>query len=275
MTIAIDRGQKIFQSALLASIAVHIGLIILIAAAPSLPKSSKKGMVHYVTFNLGSLPGGGGAGGSGGRGGKKAEVPPPPKKETLKDLTVPQKLQPEPKSSLRHPVEKPKKEDKPKQAKKAAITKPPANLSDTKTQKPADKEGTDAGQGSGSGTGLKIGGLGSGPGGTGSGSGLADQIGLSNFPFQYYLQIIMDRVSASWFTSLVAPGVSGDFQTTVFFKIYRNGGISNLKVEETSGIQSLDMSALRAIQNASPFPPLPKEYEDEFLGIHLIFEHSK
>jgi TonB family protein len=272
MTIAIDRGQKTFQSALLASIAVHIGLIILIAAAPSLPKSSKKGMVHYVTFNLGSLPGGEGAGGSGGPGGKKAEVPPPPKKETLKDLTVPQKLQPEPTSSLRHPVDKPKKEDKTKQAKKAVISKPPAGLPDSKIQEPSDKEGTGAGQGSGSGTGLKIGGLGS---GTGSGSGLADQIGLSNFPFQYYLQIIMDRVSASWFTSLVAPGVSGNFQTTVFFKIYRNGSISDLKVEETSGIQSLDMSALRAIQNASPFPPLPKEYEDEFLGIHLIFENSK
>ncbi len=273
MTIAIDRGQKTFQSALLASIAVHIGLIILIAAAPSLPKSSKKGMIHYVTFNLGSLPGGDGAGGGGGRGGKKAEVPPPQKKETLKDLTVPLKLQPEPKSSLRHPVEKPKKEDKTKQTKKAAITKPPANLPDTKIQKPSDKDAADAGQGPDSGTGLKIGGLGSGPGG--SGSGLADQIGLSNFPFQYYLQIIMDRVSASWFTSLVAPGISGNFQTTVFFRILRSGGISDLKVEETSGIQSLDMSALRAIQNASPFPPLPKEYEDEFLGIHLIFEHSK
>jgi len=273
MTVAIHRGQKAFQSALLASIAVHLGLVILIAVAPSLPKSSKKGMVHYVTFNLGSLPGGGGGGGGGGRGVKRAEVPPPAKKETLKDLTVAKKLEQEPKSSLRHPAEKPKKEDKTKQGKKAAITKSADRASDAKTQEAQAAGGTDAGQGSGSGSGLKIGGLGSGPGGTGS--GLSDQIGLSNFPFQYYLQIIMDRVSSSWFTSLVSPGVSGNFQTTVFFRIYRNGGISDLKIEETSGIQSLDMSALRAIQNASPFPPLPREYEDDFLGIHLIFEHSK
>jgi len=32
---------------------------------------------------------------------------------------------------------------------------------------------------------------------------------------------------------------------------------------------------LRAIQTSAPFPPLPREYKDEYLGIHLIFEHSK
>ncbi len=273
MTAAVFRSQKAFQNALLASIAVHVGLIVLIAAAPSLPKSSRKGMIHYVTFNLGSPSGGsGGAGGPGGGPAKQATAPAPSKRETLKDLTVAQKLEPESKSGLRHPVDKPRKETKPKPEKKTAISKPPANLS-AKTQKTEEAGGTESGQGSGgSGSGLKIGGLGS---GSGSGSGLADQIGLSNFPYQYYLEIIMDRVSGSWFTSLVTPNLSGNFQTTVFFKIYKNGSISDLKVEESSGVQSLDLSALRAVQNASPFPPLPKEYEDAFLGIHLIFEHTK
>jgi TonB family protein len=85
----------------------------------------------------------------------------------------------------------------------------------------------------------------------------------------------MDRVSSSWFTSLVDPGVAGSFQTTVMFKILRNGQIADLKVEVPSGLSSLDLSALRAVQTAAPFPPLPSEYEDQFLIIHLVFEHAK
>ncbi len=69
--------------------------------------------------------------------------------------------------------------------------------------------------------------------------------------------------------------MSGTFQTQVFFKIYRNGQISDLKVENSSGIQALDLSALRAIQTSAPFPPLPSEYDGQYLGLHLIFEHSK
>jgi TonB family protein len=271
MTISVNLSHKAFKRALMASISVHAAILLLISISPSLPKSSTKGMIHYVTFNLGGAPGGGGGGG----GGKRAEIPIPPlKKETLRDLTTPQKLQEEPKSALRHPVENPKKEPKTKKDKKTVISKPPATAQVDRAQKNETAESqAGTGTGSGSGTGLKIGGIGNGPGGTGS--AFSDQIGLSNFPFTYYVQIIMDRVSASWFTALVSPGVSGNYQTTIFFKIFKDGRISDLKVEESSGIQSLDLSALRAITNAAPFPALPKEYEDEFLGIHLIFEHSK
>ena len=120
------------------------------------------------------------------------------------------------------------------------------------------------------GTGLRIG-TGSGPGGPGYGG----SFGLSNFPYTYYLQIITDRVSTNWFTSLVDPGVSGNFQTVIYFKINRDGQVTDLKIEEPSGITPLDLSALRAVKAASPFPPLPRDYEDSYLAIHLIFEHSK
>lgn len=35
------------------------------------------------------------------------------------------------------------------------------------------------------------------------------------------------------------------------------------------------MSAQRAVTDASPFPPLPDDYDEEYLGIILIFEHVK
>jgi TonB family protein len=266
-------NERMFKRAVVFSAVFHTVLFTVIAISPSMTKPVQKGMIHYVSLGgFASQGGAGGTGGSGGGGGLKAAVQPPAKRETLRDLAVASKVKPEVKPSMTYPVNKPRKDKKGRDEKKAVISKPQPNLQGV----PADKAvatGSTTGEGTG-GSGLRIG-LGEGPGGGGSGPGYGDQIGLSGFPYQYYLQIISDRVSSSWFTSLVDPGVSGTFFATVYFKILRNGQVTDLKVKESSGIQSLDMSAQRAIQISAPFPPLPSDYEGDYLGIHLIFEHSK
>lgn len=277
--LTIARNNTGFKRAVFFSLIAHLILFLLVIFSPHFPKTRKKGMIHYV--NLVSLPGGGG--GQTGKGGpaggeEKAIETPLPKRETLKDLTTPQKIEPETKSTLRHPVEKPKKEDKPKIEKKAVIQKKTNQIAADSVPTEGIEKGE--GKGAGAGSGVRIGGgggPGSGSGGVGDGLGSAfsSQIGLSNFPFTYYLQIITARVSGNWFTSLVDPGIKGNFQTTVYFKIHKNGQVTDLKIQESSGVRSLDLSAMRAVQTSSPFPPLPIDYEDEYLGIYLIFEHSK
>jgi TonB family protein len=258
-------NERTFKRAMIYSGVFHAVLFTLIALSPSMPKPGKKGMVHYISF-------GGFPGGTGGGGPKAAAVQAPAKKETLRDLTVASKVKPQAKPSMTYPVDKPKRDAAAKDPKKAAISKPrPDAGAPTDAAASGSRDG--AAQ-SGAGSGIRIG-LGDGTGGGGLGSGYGDQIGLSDFPYQYYLQIISDRVSSSWFTALVDPGVSGTFYTTVYFKILRNGQVSDLKVKESSGIASLDMSAQRAIQISAPFPPLPSDYDGAYLGIHLIFEHSK
>jgi TonB family protein len=254
-----------FKRAVYASLFAHVALFLLILVSPILPKSSKKEMVQYIPLSF-VTPGGGGGGGSGGTPLKAA--PPPVKKETLRDLTVPQKVKEETKPAMRYPAEKPKKEAQQKTEKKAAITKPEPSPADTANESAA--AGGAGGEGSGMGTGLRIG-TGTGTGGPGYGG----SAGLSNFPYTYYLQIITDRVSANWFTSLVDPGVSGNFQTIILFRINRDGQVSDLKVEESSGMAPLDLSAMRAVKASAPFPPLPRDYDEAYLVIHLIFEHSK
>jgi TonB family protein len=269
----VSHGDLNFKRALVVSISFHLALFLLILLSPYFPKSPKKEMIHYV--NVISFPGGGGGGGSSGGGSRTEEKlieTAVPHRETLRDLTTPQKLQQESSSTLRHPVEKPKREKTPPSEKKAVIqkTQKSPESSSSKTS-----EGVDSKTGSGAGTGVRIG-IGSGPGGGGGfGSELSSQIGLSNFPYTYYLQTIHGKISGNWYTSQISPGVTGDFHTTVYFKIFRNGEISSLEIREQSGIRSLDLSALRAIQSSAPFPPLPNDYEEEFLGIHLIFEHNK
>jgi TonB family protein len=272
---AASRGMpRPFKRALLFSALFHASLIIFIAASPTLPRTRPKGLVQYVNF-IGS-PGSGGPGGGSGSGTvvpQPQPLPPPKTKETLRDLTVAEKAKSEDKSGLRHPVDKPKTAKKAPE-KKAVITKPQASSAGAETSAATGGQGAAGGQGPG--FGLRFG-TGTGGGGTGSGTGggSGEPFGVSGFPFTYYLQFLSDKISASWFTSLVDPGVSGQFQTQVYFKIYRNGQVADLKVEISSGVPAFDLSALRAIQTASPFAPLPSEYDGQYLGIHLIFEHSR
>jgi TonB family protein len=261
MTAASERFH--FKRAIYFSLGAHLFFLIFIFISPHLPKPSRKGLIHYIPLNM-VVAGGGGGGGSGKPAAGKPALP--AKKETLRDLTIPQKVQPESKPAMRYPVEKPAKEPKTKVEKKAAITRPETSPQD-KTAQSGTSEGVEGGTGIG--TGLRIGG-GEGPGGPGYGPG-----GLANFPYTYYLNIITDRVSSNWFSSLVDPGISGSFQTIIYFRIEKSGQVSDIKIEQSSGVTPLDLSAVRAVKASAPFPPLPREYEDAYLGIHLIFEHSK
>ena len=274
-------APRSFKNAVLFSLFLHAGLVIFVAAAGSLAGPPKKGMIHYVNFvGFPGGPGGPGAGGGPGPAGAgagetvtvaKPAAPPPAKKETLRDLTVAQKVKPEPKASMRYPDEKAAKSKK-TQEKKAAITKP-------EPQQPAAAAGTAAATAAGGqqagGYGLRFGTGGGGGGGTGFGGGSGDPFGVESFPFTYYLQMVSDKISSNWFTSLVNPGSSGQFQAQVYFRIFLNGQVSDLRVESSSGVQAFDLAALRAVQSSSPFPPLPPEYNGQYLGIHLIFEHAK
>ncbi len=266
---------KAFKRAVFISIFLHAGLLILIAASPSFSRAPQKGLVQYVNF----IGGGGGTGGGTGGGGSvvaKTEALPAPKKPALRDLTVPSKLKAEPKTALTHPVDKPKTAKKTPE-KKAAITKPeaPSAADAGSAATSAAQSGSGFGLRFGTGTGGSGGGTGGGGIGGGTGAGAGDPFGVAGFPFQFYLQMISDKITANWFQALVDPGVGGLLQTQVYFRIYKNGSISDIKIDVSSGVESFDLSARRAIQTAAPFASLPNEYDGQYLGITLVFEHAK
>ncbi|MFQ6082720.1 MAG: energy transducer TonB [Candidatus Aminicenantia bacterium] len=241
MNIYHQEDYRVFKLSIAFSVIAHILLFIAVFLSPSFSKSSSKGMIHYVS--LISLPGGG------------KEVSSLSSKGTsLKDLT---KFQPKKsESKIRYPEKEPKKKPTPRKKKETVVSKSKQEVKTTYQK----GELTTAISRKGSGVGLGI----------GEGEG-----GISGFPFTYYILLVRDKVSANWYTSLVSPGLTGSFRTVVYFKILRDGQISELKIEENSGVRSLDLSALRAVQSAAPFPSLPYGFEGEYLGIHFIFEHSK
>jgi TonB family protein len=56
------------------------------------------------------------------------------------------------------------------------------------------------------------------------------------------------------------PLKSKRLKVTLRFNLARNGSVSLVRVEKTSGDASFDDSAIQAVRRASPFPPPPKSF---------------
>jgi TonB family protein len=101
-----------------------------------------------------------------------------------------------------------------------------------------------------------------GDGGPGGGGGFSD--------FGYYRIAIQNKIGANW-----SPGfVSGDAACIVYFRVIRSGRIVQARVEESSGIPYYDQTALRAVAEASPLPPLPEQFPDDTVGVHFRFRYQ-
>jgi len=106
------------------------------------------------------------------------------------------------------------------------------------------------------------------PTGSAAGAG-ALTLNVSDFPFAWYLSQIHRKVSEKWEGKAI-PGR----QPVVVFEIGRDGQVGKLAVEKTSGNSLYDRAALRAIEDAKPFPPLPQEFKEPLLRVHLGFAYS-
>lgn len=86
------------------------------------------------------------------------------------------------------------------------------------------------------------------------------------FTYDYYIQRMLAAIEGQW----RRPGVEAPLEVTVHFTIERDGTVRDLRVVETSGHRPFDLAALRAVQRASPLPPLPRSYRKDSLGVNLI-----
>jgi protein TonB len=106
------------------------------------------------------------------------------------------------------------------------------------------------------------------PGSGGVGIGQSGALGAR---FGAYADLVAQRVSDKWQTNGLA-GVHTAPVVVITFDIQRDGSIRNAKVAERSGNDTLDFSALRAVTDAAPFPPLPADYERREANVELRFQ---
>jgi protein TonB len=88
--------------------------------------------------------------------------------------------------------------------------------------------------------------------------------------FGAYADLVVQRVTQKWQTN----GLAGQNVpvAVVTFDIMRDGSIRNPQIAQRSGSASLDYSALRAVTDAAPFPPLPPNYSGSSTNVELRFQ---
>lgn len=91
-----------------------------------------------------------------------------------------------------------------------------------------------------------------------------------NFTYGYYLDLVVQRISENWQAPRVDEG-TGD--TIVYFRIQRDGQVTDLAIRESSRADVFDRRALQAVEISAPLPPLPKGYDKDFLGINMIVKN--
>ena len=93
------------------------------------------------------------------------------------------------------------------------------------------------------------------------------------FEFPWYLRLMTDKISRNWRNPY--RGEEESVLCTIYFRILRDGTVTELRLEKTSGISTFDRAALRAVISSSPLPHLPPDYAESHLTVHLDFEYRK
>ena len=121
----------------------------------------------------------------------------------------------------------------------------------------------------------------SGPYGTFSAAGAKGGFGFTGgggdfgTRFAWYVQGVQRVVSQNWLKYEVDPSIKGAERVYITFDITRDGHPSNVQVEQSSGVPSLDISAVRAIQRIDTFGSLPPEYSGNKVSVEFWFDYKR
>ena len=86
------------------------------------------------------------------------------------------------------------------------------------------------------------------------------------FPYPWYLDQLVRKIERNW------RPTSNTLSATIHFRIDADGRIREVEVHEKSGNFLFDQAAKRAVEGATPLPPLPDEYGGDWLGVYFVFD---
>ncbi len=94
--------------------------------------------------------------------------------------------------------------------------------------------------------------------------------GAQTLGYNFYLQQMLERISENWQDPY--QGRTKTLTAMVFFVIQRDGRLTDVKLERSSGDVLFDEACTRAVIVTGKLPPLPEEFTAPQLKIHLEFE---
>jgi periplasmic protein TonB len=121
----------------------------------------------------------------------------------------------------------------------------------------------------------------SGPYGTFSAAGAKGGFGFTGgggdfgTRYSWYVRIVQQKVSENWLKYEVDPRISEAQRVYITFDVMRDGHPANVQVEQSSGVPSLDQSAVRAIQRIDTFGALPSDYSGNKVSVEFWFDYKR
>jgi periplasmic protein TonB len=121
----------------------------------------------------------------------------------------------------------------------------------------------------------------SGPYGTFSAGGAKGGFGVTGgggdfgTKYAYYVHVIQQKVAENWLRYEVDSRITTAQRVYITFDIARDGHPSNVQIEQSSGVPSLDVSAVRALQRIDTFGPLPADYSGGKISVEYWFDYKK
>jgi TonB family protein len=105
---------------------------------------------------------------------------------------------------------------------------------------------------------------------TTGGGGTGGYLEVGNFCCPEYLNTMLQLIQSRWDQKQSVAA-----ETLMKFTIQRDGRLTGIEVERSSGYAVLDMAASRALRTGQ-LPPLPAAYtESDHLTIHLFFRYQR
>src|SRR5437588_151742 len=93
--------------------------------------------------------------------------------------------------------------------------------------------------------------------------------------FGWYVDTVRRKVSDNWLKYEIDPRIGEARRVYLVFDITRDGHPSHIEVEQSSGVPSLDQSAVRALQRIDTFGPLPSDYSGNKVSVEFWFDYKR
>jgi len=93
--------------------------------------------------------------------------------------------------------------------------------------------------------------------------------------YAWYVEGVQRKVSENWMKYEVDPGVQTAPRVYLTFEIARDGTPTNVQLSQSSGIPSLDVSAVRALKRIDTFGSLPGDYPGNKVSVEFWFEYKR
>ncbi len=97
-------------------------------------------------------------------------------------------------------------------------------------------------------------------------------IGSSGFPYDYYRASLVSILQSNWRRPVAPEGLAEPISCRLQFTILKSGIVQEPRIASPSGNQALDQSALRALYDSNPLPPLPFQYGQSSVSAEVVFE---